>query len=255
MPSVTLIRQRAKQVAKRWLLRSRYPHYCPVCQTQGRFRPFGVPERSEALCPQCGSLERHRLAWLFLTRHTDLLSGPAKSLLHVAPEPSLAQRLQSVQGITYFSIDRDSPTASIRMDLMKLAFPDRVFDVMFCSHVLEHVADDAVAIQESFRVLKPSGWAVFLVPIVRESTYEDPTVTDPAERVRLFGQADHVRAYGPDFQVRLVANGFSVRRVSPSDVLGRFGPNVGVKTDEWPLFYCRPAEQRGPASILGRSPR
>ncbi len=87
MPGVTSMRQRAKQVAKRWLFRSRYPHYCPLCEMQLRFRPFGVPERSDALCPQCGSLERHRLTWLFLRRYTDLLSGRANTLLHVAPEP------------------------------------------------------------------------------------------------------------------------------------------------------------------------
>ncbi len=214
-----------------------------------------MPVRDDALCPQCGSLERHRLIWLFLKRYTDLESGTARTLLHVAPEPSLAQRLRSVPGITYRSIDWDSSTAMVRMDLMKLAFPDQVFDIVFCSHVLEHVADDAVAMQECRRVLKPTGWAVFLVPIIREFTYEDPTITDPADRERLFGQADHVRAYGPDFQDRLAANGFTVRRMSPVDVLRKSDPDIGVKPGEWPIFYCQPAAQVASGSLVGRPVR
>jgi hypothetical protein len=40
-------------------------------------------------------------------------------------------------------------------------------------------------------------------------TLEDPSVTDPAERFRLFGQEDHVRIYVEhDFQARIREAGF-----------------------------------------------
>ncbi len=55
---------------------------------------------------------------------------------------------------------------------------------MLCSHVLEHVEDDRVAMAELARMLRPGGWLVVLVPIDHDRlrTYEDPCVTEPSER-------------------------------------------------------------------------
>src|SRR5262249_12426105 len=84
-------------------------------------------------------------------------------------------------------------------------------------HVLEHVPDDRRAMREFYRVLKPGGWAILLVPITVERTFEDPAVVDPAERLRLFGQEDHVRRYGPDYGDRLSEAGFAVSGVNVSE--------------------------------------
>ena len=43
-----------------------------------------------------------------------------------------------------------------------------------------------------------------------ERTNEDPAITDPEERRRLFWQHDHVRLYGRDYPQRLEAAGFDV---------------------------------------------
>ncbi len=63
-----------------------------------------------------------------------------------------------------------------------------------------------------YRVLKPNGWGIFMVPLDRhrENTYEDATITSPKERERHFGQADHVRQYGLDYPKRLSSVGFEV---------------------------------------------
>src|SRR3954447_23741748 len=37
---------------------------CPICGFQGKFLSFGDPVRTAAQCPQCWSLERHRLLGL-----------------------------------------------------------------------------------------------------------------------------------------------------------------------------------------------
>ena len=188
---------------------------CPCCG--GRFRRFlrGGPERRpDARCPRCGSLERHRLVWLWLRRATDLLSAPRRVLV-VAPEPFLQDALRARPHLDYLSIDLESPLAMRRMDLTRLDLPDGSFDAVFCNHVLEHVPDDRAAMRELRRVLRPGGWAVLQTPIDlgRESTDEDPTVTRPEERLRRFGQADHVRIYGRDFFDRLRAAGWDVERV------------------------------------------
>lgn len=64
--------------------------------------------------------------------------------------------------------------------------------------------------RELYRVLRTGGWAILQVPVLRETTFEDPAATSPAERLRLFGQEDHVRVYGKDYRTRLVSAGFHV---------------------------------------------
>jgi len=61
--------------------------------------------------------------------------------------------------------------------------------VIFCNHILEHVDDDRRAMREMYRVMRPGGWGITLSPVntERETTYEDPSITDPAERERHFG--------------------------------------------------------------------
>ena len=88
-----------------------------------------------------------------------------------------------------------------------------------CSNVLEHVSDDRMAMRELHRVLAPGGTAFVQVPIRGETTFEDPSVTDPVERTRLFGQEDHVRFYGRDIIQRLEQAGFQVEEFYMLDVL------------------------------------
>ncbi len=49
-------------------------------------------------------------------------------------------------------------------DALRLPFPDDAFDRVIASEVLEHVADDQVALDEIFRVLKPGGTVAATVP-------------------------------------------------------------------------------------------
>ena len=97
--------------------------------------------------------------------------------------------------IAYTSADLDSPLADVKMDVHEIPFDDNTFDVVFCNHVMEHVDDDIKAMSEIYRVLKPGGWAIIQSPqdYSRETTLEDPTITDPKERERVYWQDDHVR--------------------------------------------------------------
>jgi SAM-dependent methyltransferase len=107
----------------------------------------------------------------------------------------------------------------IKMDITNIDYPDQSFDVIYCSHVLEHVQDDRKAMREFYRVLKTTGWAILLVPITAEKTLEDPSLVGPEERLRVFGQADHVRRYGPDYVDRLREAGFSVQVTKVNDLV------------------------------------
>lgn len=187
---------------------------CPCCG--GKFRallPAGLAHRPNARCPRCGSLERHRLIWLYLQKKTDLFAIPYK-VLDVAPEEILQRKLRVIPNLDYLSIDLASPLAMKKMDITKLELPDASYDVIFCNHVFEHIPDDRAAMRELRRVLKPGGWAILQTPIdlQRAVTDEDPSITDPQELLRRFGQADHVRMYGRDFFDRLKDSGWKVSR-------------------------------------------
>jgi SAM-dependent methyltransferase len=139
-----------------------------------------------------------------------------ESVLHVAPERCLADRLR--RGVArYQSIDLDSPRAAVHADITKpLPLAER-FDLVLCSHVLEHIPDDKAAIRELSNVLSPGGQLVILVPTQGSTTVEEP-IADLDERVRRYGQADHVRMYGADVRERIASTGLAVRIVSWRDV-------------------------------------
>jgi SAM-dependent methyltransferase len=132
-------------------------------------------------------------------------------MLHVAPEEQLSKLFARAPGIDYLSAALFSSKAMIRMDIMDIQYPDETFDVIYCSHVLEHVDDDRKAMRELHRVLRTGGWAILQVPIATaEVTFEDPKITCPKERKLAFGTKDHVRRYEADYKDRLEDAGFSV---------------------------------------------
>src|SRR5262249_34549913 len=130
--------------------------------------------------------------------------------------------------------------AMIAMDIAAIDLPNDSFDVIYCSHVLEHVADDRRAMRELRRVLKPDGWAILLVPITASATVEDPSVVDPAERLRMFGQEDHVRRYGPDYIDRLRDAEFDVTEINVHDLMGQAdAQRMGLLQAAGSIHFCR----------------
>jgi len=215
--------------------------FCPCCNSHVRqFGPYGERPRPDAMCPVCGALERHRLAAMFFNRRRELLTG-LKRVLHVAPEPPVERVLRTWTQDSYVSFDLYADDVLVQGDLTGMPFPSHAFDAIYCSHVLEHVPDDRKAMRELHRVLRPGGWAIVQVPITREATFEDLSVTDPDRRRQLFGQPDHVRVYGHDFPDRLARARFSVRVEKPQTSLARETMALcGLNTRE-NIFFCTKA--------------
>ncbi len=177
-----------------------------------RYDIIGGGYREHASCPICGSTERERLVYLYLREHTGLGRQPMR-LLHVAPEPQLGRLLQGMALVDYLSADLYEEDVMVKMDVTDIQFPDASFDAIICNHVLEHVPDDTQAMREMYRVLKPGGWAILQVPYSEliTTSLEDPTLSSPEERARVFGQEDHVRIYArDDYLRRLQDAGFRV---------------------------------------------
>jgi len=226
--------------------------FCPVDERGYRkFLPYGrIETRPNALCPGSLTLERHRLLWLYLQDKTDFFAKPQK-LLHVAPEICFIPKFSEMQSLDYTTGDLDSPWADIKMDLHDIPFSDNIFDVVLCNHVMEHVNDDIRCMSEICRVLKPGGWAIIQSPTYDiPVTQEDPAVTDPKERERLYGQDDHVRRYGHDYGNRLRQAGLEV---TEDKYVKHFTPEQIQRyalMDSEIVYFCRKPldEVRNPAT-------
>ena len=217
-----------------------HPKHCPVCrQAYGHYPSFGRAHRRNAICPGCGSLERHRFLWLHLERALRL---PARRLavLHIAPEGGIRNRLAERPGLRYIGIDLYRRGAPLAMDVTRLGFRDGRFDLVICSHVLEHVPDDRTAMAEIARVLRPGGRAVIVVPLDlrRPATHEDPGAASAAQRLAAFGHPYHVRICGADYGERIAGAGFAVRRVDSTAALSPHRRRYH-RINKTSLFDCR----------------
>jgi SAM-dependent methyltransferase len=209
---------------------------CPVCERH--FRKFARFHGANDQCPGCGALMRHRAILLYLQDVVHLTETDG-DVLHVGPAEAVRRRLSSSPPLRYLSLDIDPALADVQGDVTDLRFRDESFDFALCVHVLEHVPDDRSAIGELYRVLRPGGRALIQVPPSSlEVTFEDPSVTSPTERERLFGQHDHVRVCGADYDHRLAEPGFSVELV---DYVAQLEPRAqaryGLRVGE-PFYLC-----------------
>jgi SAM-dependent methyltransferase len=212
-----------------------FPRCCTVCGYSGRFQATGRPRRIDGRCPKCGSAERHRLLALWLGEHGQFLRRA--DTLHFAPEVGLTRLLKTRVG-HYRSADLEPGQADMTLNIEAIAAPDMSWDCVVCSHVLEHV-DDKKALKEIYRVLKPGGVTLIMLPIIEgwHQTYENAEVTTPKARQLHYGQSDHLRYYGADVRDRIRAAGFVL------DEFTAEGPTV-------PTY----ALQRGEKLFIARRP-
>ena len=187
-----------------------YMVYC-FCNNKeiDSFEPFN--KRTNARCPSCRSLERHRFVTFFLTK----TKMQFKKLLHIAPEKQL-NKIFTSKSKEYICGDIDPTRFNIpniiHIDITNIPFTNE-FDCVFASHVLEHIIEDRKAMKEIYNALTTNGRFFALVPqrFSREETYEDASIVTEEDRVKHFGQKDHVRWYGLDFTKRLQEAGFYIK--------------------------------------------
>ncbi|WP_082222431.1 methyltransferase domain-containing protein [Halorubrum halophilum] len=207
-------------------------YYCPLCESNIRkFMPAGSPPRIQCQCPVCGSRERHRLLWLYIKEKFDAFSS-CTDILYTSPAWPLEGKLRENSNVNMITSDINLDVISnglsdksvdVYSDITSLSFRDDTFDLIICSHVLEHVQNDKRAIAEMSRVLKKDGYALVMVPQsdVLNKTHEDIGITTPKNRSQAFGAPNHVRQYGKDFYQRLSDNGFSVSTMTVPDWLNQ----------------------------------
>lgn len=107
----------------------------------------------------------------------------------------------------------------VQANLYHLPFPDNTFHAVIMSEILEHVDDDARALREAYRVLKPGGVVVMTVPNANYPFWWDPinkTLETLFKRKIRRGPlagiwANHVRLYTlPELREPVQAAGFMI---------------------------------------------
>jgi len=215
----------------------RHPHRCPACGYSGRFSTAWAltGRRAEAYCPACHAAERHRLQALVVDALATRYPFGSMSMLHIAPEPILQGRFRD-EFAEYTTADLVREDVDLNFDLTDVPLESGAYDVVYASHVLEHIPDDRAAIAEIRRILAPGGFAVLPVPIVCDRTVEYP--------VPVASEAGHVRAPGPDYFERFT--GFSAVEVFRSSDFGE-EPQVYIVEDR-SRYPNRYAPYRTPSS-------
>jgi SAM-dependent methyltransferase len=236
-------------------IRGNGPAYCLVCK---RNVPAFLPYRNGSRglspilrdmgivgsdldrfrCPSCGSTDRERHLIAYLGVYPVDLFRDAK-ILHFAPEQHVRDFVTQHQPCEYVLADLFPTDPSImRMDLTALPTETNYFDLVIANHVLEHVADDALALSEIHRTMRPGGHAILQTPFSPRlsTTLEIAAVRSPDARLQLYGQEDHVRLYGADIVAKFEASGLIACIRKHQDALAGMDPHrYGVNADE-PLF-------------------
>lgn len=191
------------------------------------------------LCPVCGCHDRERHLLLYMRKAELLDRMRDRHILHFAPEARLASFFERAAPARYVQADLfPSRPGIVRMDLLHIPEQTGCFDFVIANHVLEHVADDARALAEIRRVLKPNGHAILQTPYsdLLTSTFCDPGICTDEARLQVYGQEDHVRMYGRDIFTRFAKAGFTDRVLVHGQALPGIDPAVyGVNPLE-PFF-------------------
>lgn len=211
--------------------------FCSVCgKKQGAYLPlpefyrdnarhhgflhFGKGEMTPHetyTCANCGASDRERLYLLWIAQQIEKGSFPKNTrVMHFAPEAALSEKLKGIGLFDYKTADLLMDHVDYKVDMMDMPFDDESVDFFICSHVLEHVDSDDLAIEELYRITSQGGLGLLMAPIIvgLEKTVEDPNVKDEASRWRLYGQHDHVRLYAHDDYVNKIrSHGFRVEEL------------------------------------------
>ncbi len=221
IPTPTKFYARCRRALALTHARSGTSRYCVCCDRRSRrFLPMGDYEynrREDAKCPWCGSLERHRLLWRFLSNTFDLAENTFE-VLHFAPEPCLERLFQHCTKWRYLTADLYAP-AMAEEDITQLSFDADRFDLIICSHTLDHIPDDRKAMSEIFRVLKPGGVALIISlvdPSLSQTRSGPPSGAPARERGH-----ECIRIYGNDLPEHLAAVGFQVNVIDVAKELTR----------------------------------
>ncbi len=206
------------------------------------FRNMETLNFDQCNCPFCLASDRERLYAIFLEGNFSRQGNKACRMLDFAPGASFERFMRRKTFVQYTTADFMRHDVDIEMDVCDMnQIQDYSFDIVLCSHVLEHVADPDNAMREIKRVMKKDGLAIIMVPIFKdvEETVEESQYDTPELRWRHYGQGDHVRLFSKaDFLHRLQEAGLLVEAINPTGLDAELVKSNAI-ADNSILYVCR----------------
>ena len=199
----------------------KYPTECNICGYKGRFGVYGIIPRISALCPNCFSLERHRLLFEYLRKNE--LKQP---IIHFAAEFCISNHCRN-RYTNYKTADLYKPS-DLKVDIECMQLLDSKIGSIIANHVMQCV-DDTKALPEIYRVLKPGGLLICTVPLSQfEITSGEKNVKEKKESIDRYLSHDNARIYGADFSINIMKYGFKLvsRFTGDSESMYRFGITI-----------------------------
>lgn len=239
----------------------KHDYYCPFCNLNTNFSllpeyyfrtlqlhlfeysifNFETLNVYQYSCSLCGASERKRSIALFLKLNFD----PNKILQALGIDIIFRQIelffKKNFVFFNYLTLDKYNSDANYQLDVENMSeINDNSFDLIICSHVLEHVSNPFNAVKEIYRILKKNGHAIILVPILLsiDKTIENPSYNTDESRWKHYGQNDHLRIFSKkDFLFLLKSVSFEVKEFG----INYFGSDNFKKcglTDTSTLYVC-----------------
>lgn len=199
-----------------------------------------MPKRPRVRCASCGSLERTRVAALYLTGEDRPRSGDV--VLHFAPERGLSRFLRAAAGHGYRALDIDParyPDLGVEpFDLCQDIFSLEAgsVDLIVHNHVIEHLeCNYTVVLARLARALKPDGVMLFSLPILPGGFTDEIFEGSREEKLARFGESLHVRRFGADVLQQTL--GMVFRLPANYDLTARFSEaalaEVNIPAHHW----------------------
>ncbi|MCR4895661.1 MAG: glycosyltransferase [Lachnospiraceae bacterium] len=208
---------------------------CPCCGARVVYLPlpsyyqemkekYGITYNAHAetlnkekyLCPSCQSSDRDRMIVSFLEKIGLSESPEGTKVLQIAPAHSIDNWIKEwCPNIVYDTTDLFMDGVTFRTDIQDMKNVENgTYDLIICSHVLEHVQDDRKALSELKRVLKEDGEIVFLVPVdLNRDDIDEEWGLSEEENWKRFGQGDHCRAYSKEGLIERLREQFFVHQL------------------------------------------
>ncbi len=196
---------------------------CPVCGWTGhRFRNFLSSDEviRHCICPGCGSFDRHRQLVLGVRGELASKSCPTPTVMIGFSLSTALRFLLEHEGLARcFRSDIDATdkrfAPDLVMDMRNISLKDGAVDWVFCSHVLEHIPELEICVDEILRVLKPGGAAWIQVPFEPGRAHSRRIEIDP-HRAHA-----HAWQFAPDFGTLIERPDWTVREVIAGENISR----------------------------------
>jgi Methyltransferase domain len=210
---------------------------CNYCGTPAEeMMDFGG--RPKVRCPKCRSLERQRVfLWAYEAFIKYEFGLVGKRLLLVTPSDAILAYLKPIAQVTSCDV-RPVEWFDRQLDVCRMPeVASGSFDAVVAKSVLQHVYDDAAALAEIHRVLRPWG-RVFLHTGCRTNAetepVEDPTMHYGKEALEKY-KVGTFRRYGDRSLLRMLQRLFLVKTFYGFDpVTGvRDAIYCGIKDPQW----------------------